>query len=465
VTFEFADRVKRLPPYLFAEIEKMIKEKKTQGVDLISLSIGDPDLPPPPFIIDELKKEVADLKNHNYSFSQGEPDFRQAVANWYKNRFHVDLEQDQVVALLGSKEGIANIARAFVNSGDRVLVPDPSYPVYANGSTILNDGIPVSMPLLEENGFKPDLEATDPEKVKMMFLNYPNNPTSATVDEAFLKQVVEFAEDNNIILCYDNAYSEISFDGYKAPSILEIPDAMNVAVEFHSCSKTFNMTGWRIGFAVGHGDIVSGLGQVKTNIDSGLFQAIQEAGTEALNHLDTPLPETIQIYERRRDVMVKGLREIGWEVDRPKATFYLWIQIPRGYTSARFAALLLVALPLIANRYPAYIDVRRPDLRGLQQLADRLRDDAPPGTRLATFDPTLAVESGLPLVHGLEMGQFSYWPRLDDEKAARLRVLNGPLLRDAFESPDGPLLVALTDFDLYLLGVSSSVSGPADVDR
>ena len=344
MTFEFADRVKRLPPYLFAEIERMIKEKKAQGVDLISLSIGDPDLPPPPFIIDALKKEVADLKNHNYSFSQGEPDFRQAVAKWYKNRFHVDLEQDQVVALLGSKEGIANIARAFVNSGDRVLVPDPSYPVYANGSTILNDGVPVSMPLLEENGFKPDLEATDPEKAKMMFLNYPNNPTSATVDKAFLKQVVEFAEDNNIILCYDNAYSEISFDGYKAPSILEIPGAMDVAVEFHSCSKTFNMTGDRIAFAVGNKQLISGLTKVKSQIDSGPPVYIQRVAARALDSYtsDNPpdfLKKNNQVYAERRDVLVNSLCSIGLTCEKPQATFYVWLDCKSD--SMAFATKLL----------------------------------------------------------------------------------------------------------------------------
>src|SRR4030043_460109 len=343
---EFADRVKRLPPYLFAEIERLIKEKKSQGIDLISLSIGDPDLPPPPFIIDALKKEVADLKNHNYSFSQGEPDFRQAVANWYKNRFPVDLEQDQVVALLGSKEGLANIARAFVNQGDRVLVPDPSYPVYANGSTILNDGVPVSMPLLEENGYKPDLEVTNSEKVKIMFLNYPNNPTSATVDKAFLKQVVEFAEDNNIILCYDNAYSEISFDGYKAPSILEIPGAMDVAVESHSCSKTFNMTGDRIAFAVGNKQLISGLTKVKSQIDSGPPVYTQKVAVKALaaytsSQAPAFLKKNNQILQERRDLLVETLCKIGYKCEKPKATFYVWVNCKGD--SMKFATKLLDA--------------------------------------------------------------------------------------------------------------------------
>jgi LL-diaminopimelate aminotransferase len=341
---EFADRVKRLPPYLFAEIEKLIKEKKAQGVDLISLSIGDPDLPPPAFIIASLKEEVANLKNHNYSFSQGEPDFRQAVADWYKKRFHVDLSQEEVIALLGSKEGIANIARAFVNVGDRVLVPDPSYPVYANGSTILNDGILVSMPLLEENGFKPDLEAVNPEKAKMMFLNYPNNPTSATVDKAFLKQVVEFAEDNNIILCYDNAYSEISFDGYKAPSILEVDGAIDVAVEFHSCSKTFNMTGDRIAFAVGNKQLISGLAKVKSQIDSGPPVYIQKVAAKALASYSSDkqpdfLKTTNQVYKERQNTLVDRLCSMGFKCDKPKATFYVWLNCKSN--SMEFATKLL----------------------------------------------------------------------------------------------------------------------------
>jgi LL-diaminopimelate aminotransferase len=344
MNIEFADRVKRLPPYMFAEIEKLIKEKKAQGVDLISLSIGDPDFPPPPFVIDSLKEEVANLKNHNYSFSQGEPDFRQAVADWYKKRFRVDLAQDEVVALLGSKEGIANIARAFVNQGDRVLVPDPSYPVYANGSTILNDGIPVPMPLLEENGFKPDLEAVSVEKAKMMFLNYPNNPTSATVDEAFLKQAVEFAADNNIILCYDNAYSEICFDGYKAPSILEVEGAMDVAVEFHSCSKTFNMTGDRIAFAVGNKQLVDGLAKVKSQIDSGPPVYIQKVAAKALGSYSSDEPpdflnETNEIYAERRNILVDRLCSLGFKCDKPKATFYVWLNCKSN--SMDFAAKLL----------------------------------------------------------------------------------------------------------------------------
>jgi len=344
MTFEYADRIKRLPPYLFAEIERIIKEKKAQGIDLISLSIGDPDLPPPPFIIEALKEEVSNLKNHNYSFSQGEPDFREAVAEWYKKRFNVDLQQDQVIALLGSKEGIANIARAFINPGDRVLVPDPAYPVYANGSTILNDGTAVPMPMLEENGFKPDFEAVNTKNAKMMFLNYPNNPTAATVDKKFLKEAVDFAKDNNIILCYDNAYSEITYDGYRAPSILEVDGAMDVAIEFHSLSKTFNMTGDRIAFAVGNNQLVSGLTKVKSQIDSGPPVYTQKVAVKALaaytsNEPPEFLKKNNQILKERRDLLVETLCKIGYKCEKPKATFYVWVNCKDD--SMRFATKLL----------------------------------------------------------------------------------------------------------------------------
>ena len=344
MSFEYAKRIKRLPPYLFAEIEKIIKEKKAQGIDLISLSIGDPDLPPPKFIIDALKEEAANPKNHNYSFSQGEPDFREAVADWYKKRFNVDLQHDQVVALLGSKEGIANIARAFVNPGDRVLVPDPAYPVYANGSTILCDGKAVPLSLLEENGFKPDFQAINPKNIKMMFLNYPNNPTAATVDKVFLKEAVDFAKDNKIILCYDNPYSEVTYDGYHAPSILEVDGAMDVAIEFHSLSKTFNMTGDRIGFAVGSKQLVSGLTKVKSQIDSGPPVYTQKVAVKALAaYTSREAPEFLkknnQILQERRDLLVETLCKIGYKCEKPKATFYVWVNCKGD--SMEFATKLL----------------------------------------------------------------------------------------------------------------------------
>jgi len=342
---DFADRIGRIPPYLFAEIEKTILEKKRQGGDIISLSIGDPDIFPPPFILDALREEVSNPRNHNYSFSQGEPDFRQAVSSWYEKRFGVEVNpQSEVVALIGSKEGLANVARAFVNPGDRVLVPDPAYPVYANGSTILCDGVPVVMPLLERDGFKPDLDKVNGNGAKMMFLNYPNNPTGATVDKTFLGRVVEFAEENDVTVCYDNAYSEICFDGYRAPSILEVDGAMEVAVEFHSCSKTFSMTGDRIAFAVGNKKLIEGLTAIKSQVDSGPPVYTQRVATKALESYvgDRPprdVEKAIETYRERRDVFVKSLCSMGFQCDKPKATFYIWLNCKGG--SIKFASKLL----------------------------------------------------------------------------------------------------------------------------
>jgi len=345
--FQLADRVKRLPQYLFAELEKIILEKRRMGVDIISLSIGDPDLPPPPFILEALREESSNPKNHNYSFSQGEPFFREAVAEWYKRRFGVTLDpQREIIALIGSKEGLANFARAFINPGDKVLVPDPAYPVYANGATLLSDGIPITMPLLEDNDFKPDLESLNLDGVKMMFLNYPNNPTGSVVTKDYLKAIVDLAREKNVIICYDNAYSEITFDGYRAPSILEVEGAMEVAIEFHSCSKTFNMTGDRIGFAVGNRELIEGLMKVKSQIDSGPPVYIQKVAAKALqSYIDGEPPEYIKwmnrIYMERRDVLIKGLREVGLEAKKPLATFYVWVKC--GGSSMKFASRLLEA--------------------------------------------------------------------------------------------------------------------------
>lgn len=350
--FQLADRVKRLPPYLFAELEKIISEKKQQGVDLISLSIGDPDLPPPLFVLEALKEESANPKNHNYSFSQGEPYFREAVAEWYKRRFGVDLDpKKEVIALIGSKEGIANFSKAFVNPGDKVLVPDPAYPVYVNGSTLLSDGIPVPMPLLEENDFKPDLESLNLSDIKMVFLNYPNNPTGSVMTKSELKAIVDLAREKNVILCYDNAYSEIAFDGYKAPSILEVDGAMEIAIEFHSCSKTFNMTGDRIGFAVGNSELIEGLVKVKSQIDSGPPVYIQKVAAKALqSYINGEPPEYLRwvnrVYAERRDTLLKGLRAVGLEVRKPLATFYVWAKC--GGSSIEFASRLLDAGVIVA---------------------------------------------------------------------------------------------------------------------
>jgi len=351
VMIEFSERVKRLPPYIFAELEKIINEKKRLGLDIISLSIGDPDLPPPPFVLEALREESSNPKNHNYSLSQGEPEFREAVAEWYKGRFGVDLDpKREVIALIGSKEGVANITRAFINPGDRVLVPNPAYPVYANGGTILSGGVPVPVPLLEENEFKPDLTSLPDTEAKILFLNYPNNPTGAVVDKPYLEEVVEFARKRNIVVCYDNAYSEVTFDGYKAPSILEVDGAMDVAVEFHTCSKTFNMTGDRIGFAVGNSKLIEGLLKVKSQVDSGPPIYVQKAAVRALrSYANGEPPEYVKqvnrTYAERRDLLVEKLNSLGLKCKRPLATFYIWLRC--GGDSMKFAMKLLDAGVLV----------------------------------------------------------------------------------------------------------------------
>lgn len=349
---EKAKRIDQIPPYLFAEIDKKKQEMRKKGVDLIDLGIGDPDLPTPKLVIERLKTAAENPRNHRYPPYEGMIEFRTAVARWYEKRFNVHLDpQTEVLSLIGSKEGIAHIPLAFVNPGDYTLVPSPGYPVY-RVSTLFAGGTPYFLNLRKENGFLPDLSEIPKEvakKAKLLFINYPNNPTSAIAEKSFFEEVVSFARRYEVIVCHDAAYSEIAFDGYQPLSFMEVDGAKEVGIEFHSLSKTFNMTGWRIGFAVGHADIVSALGGVKTNIDSGVFQAIQEAGTEALSHFDTPFPEIISIYERRRDVLVKGLREIGLDVDLPKATFYVWFQVPRGYSSAQFAGLLLEKGGIVAT--------------------------------------------------------------------------------------------------------------------
>ena len=349
---EKAKRIEQIPPYLFAQIDKKKEEMRKKGMDLIDLGIGDPDLPTPQPIIERLKKASEDPRNHHYPSYEGMIQFRQAAANWFERRFGITFDpKTEVLTLIGSKEGIAHIPLAFVNPGDYVLVPSPGYPVY-RVATLLAGGTPYFLPLLKENGFLPKLSEIPKEvaeRSKLLFINYPNNPTSAIAEKPFFEEVVAFARRYGIIVCHDAAYSELAFDGYRPLSFFEVGGAKEVGIEFHSLSKTFNMTGWRIGFAVGNPEIVSGLGRVKTNIDSGLFQVIQEAGIEALNHFDTPIPNIIRIYEGRRDVMVKGLREMGLEVDSPRATFYLWIRVPRGYTSAQFATLLIEQAGIVAT--------------------------------------------------------------------------------------------------------------------
>ncbi len=342
---EYADRISRIPSYLFAEIDREIVKKKKEGIDIINLSVGDPDLPTPGNIIEALSKAARDPANHRYPSYEGMIEFREAVAGWYNKRFSVSLNpENEVIALIGSKEGIAHTPMAFLNRGDVALVPDPSYPVYRIG-TLLADGEPVSMPLLEENGFKPCLDEIDREtrrKAKLMFLNYPNAPTAAVAGREFFREVVDFAVDNKIIVCHDNPYSEMTFDGYKAMSFLEVNGARDVGIEFNSLSKTFNMTGWRIGMAVGNSEIIAGLGKVKENVDSGTFQAVQIAGVEALKSSMDSVEKNMEIIEERRDYMVESLNNKGWDVRKPKATFYLWFPVPGGYDSSiEFCSQLL----------------------------------------------------------------------------------------------------------------------------
>ena len=341
---EPAGRIKTLPPYLFAAIDEMKQKALARGVDIINLGVGDPDLPTPAPIIERLKQAAADPRHHQYPSYDGMLSFRQAVTAWYKRRFGVTLNAaTEALTLIGSKEGIGHLPLAFIDPGDVVLVPSPGYPVYPVSATFAG-GTPHVMPLLKQNGFLPDLNAIPPDvarRAKLMFLNSPNNPTAAVAGKDFFNRVVAFAREHQVIVCHDAAYSEIYYDGRRPPSFLEAEGAMDVGVEFHSLSKTFNMTGWRIGFAVGNGDVVAGLGKVKSNLDSGAFQAIQEAGILALQSDDQLTDPLRKIYQERRDVLVPGLRKLGLETEMPQATFYVWVGVPKGYTSASFTAHLL----------------------------------------------------------------------------------------------------------------------------
>lgn len=344
VSIEPARRVKDLPPYLFATIDKMKEKALSKGVDLIDLSIGDPDTPTPKHIVEAMRKAVKNPAHHQYPSYAGMLSFRQAVADWYKKRFNVSLNpKTEIVSLIGSKEGIGHMPLAFVNPGDYVLMSSPGYPVYPV-ATLFAGGKSHEMPLLEKNNYLPDLKAIPGnviKKAKLMFINYPNNPTGACADKAFYRRIIKFAGDNNILICHDAAYSEIYYDNSKPLSFLQIPGAKNVGIEFHSLSKTYNMTGWRIGFAAGNKDAVAGLGKIKTNIDSGIFQAIQEAGIEALKTDDKVLRKIRDMYRGRRDALYNGLKKLGLEADKPKAAFYLWVKCPKGYTSMDFTTHLL----------------------------------------------------------------------------------------------------------------------------
>ena len=341
---EIATRIKMFPSYLFAAIDKMKQAAIARGVDIINLGIGDPDLPTPTAIIESLAQAAKDPKHHQYPSYEGMLAFREAVAEWYSRRFKVVLDPaDEVLTLIGSKEGIGHIHLAFVDPGDMVLAPSPCYQVYPVGANF-SGGISHMMPLTKENGFLSDLSAIPKEvakKAKLMWLNSPNNPTSVIMTKDYFKRVVEFAQENQVIVCHDAAYSEIYYDGRRPASFMEVEGAKEVGVEFHSLSKTYNMTGWRLGYAVGQKEILTGLGKVKSYLDSGVFEAVQVAGITALGLDDSVTDNFREIYQERRDTLIPGLKKLGLEVDTPPATFCVWVRVPKGYTSTTFTAHLL----------------------------------------------------------------------------------------------------------------------------
>ncbi len=350
---ELSKRLKKLPPYLFAEIDRKKKELIEKGVDVINMGVGDPDLPTPEHIVVAGQEALKNPTYHQYPFGAGMRIFRQAVAQWYKKRFDVTLNPDEEIhSLIGSKEGIAHLPLAFINPGDVVLIPDPGYPVYKTG-TIFSGGIPYPMPLLEKNNFLPDLRKIPSKilkKAKIIFLNYPNNPTAATAPKKFFIEVIKFAKKYNIIVAHDAAYSEIYFNERNPPiSFLSIPQAKDIGIEFHSLSKTYNMTGWRCGWVCGNKDIVKALGSVKDNYDSGIFAAIQYAGVVALTSSQECVEKNRKIYKERRDVLCEGLSKIGWKIKKPEATFYLWAKTPLGKSSIETSEKLLTQAGVVAT--------------------------------------------------------------------------------------------------------------------
>lgn len=338
-----SDKLNQLPPYLFAEIDRKKRDLRAKGADIIDLSIGDPDLPTPKHIIDALCEAAKKPKNHRYPPYSGLQEFREAAAAYLARR-GVQLDVDkEILTLIGSKEGIAHAPFAFLNPGDVVLVPSPGYPAYS-AATTLAGAVPYEVPLKRENNFLPDLAgipANVLKKARLLFLNYPNNPTSAVAAKDFFEEAVRFAQRHNILICHDAAYIEMVYDDYKAPSILEVEGAKEVAIEFHSLSKTYNMTGWRIGFAAGNEAALAALGKFKANMDSSATAFVQEAGAGALKGSQSCVGEICAVYKKRRDVLISGLKKLGFKIDPPKATFYIWADVPKGADSRAFAADIL----------------------------------------------------------------------------------------------------------------------------
>jgi len=354
---KFARRVENLPPYLFVEISRKIAEKRAKGERVVSFGIGDPDIPTPPHIIDRLCEAARDPRNHRYPETDGLPELRRAIARWYGSRFGVTLDPGkEVLPLIGSKEGIGHIALCFIDPGDIALVPDPAYPVYSMG-TVFCGGTPYYMPLREENGFLPDLEAIPPEvagKAKLLWLNYPNNPTAAVAGLDFFERAVAFARKYGLAICHDGPYTEVAFDGYRPVSFLQVPGAREVGVEFHSFSKTYNMTGWRIGMVVGNAGMVEALMKVKSNLDSGIPQAVQRMAIAALEGPQDCIRDHNQVYQRRRDRLVAALNRIGLRAPSPMASLYLWARVPPGFTSASLTERLLQETGVVVTPGAAY---------------------------------------------------------------------------------------------------------------
>jgi LL-diaminopimelate aminotransferase len=353
MSFSVADRLKKLPPYLFIEIDKKKKAAQERGVDLVDLGVGDPDRPTPPALLKALAKASQNPAYHQYPLGQGLPSFRKAAAGWFAERFGPRFDPNgEVLALIGSKEGIGHFPLAVLNPGDVALCPDPGYPVY-NAGTLFAGGKPVFMPLLEKNGFLPDfgkLAKADLKRAKLMWLNYPNNPTAAVAPLSFFKEAVAFCKKHGIILAHDMAYSEVYYDNRAPHSVMEVPGARDVAIEFHSLSKTFNMTGWRVGFALGRRDLVQALASVKGNLDSGVVSAIQEMGIAGLQAPASLTAGIRAVYQRRRDRFIRGLNQAGIKVKAPAAAFYVWARVPAPYkSSADFCAALLDKAGIVAT--------------------------------------------------------------------------------------------------------------------
>ncbi len=341
-----AQRIQKIPPYLFAEIDRRRDEAVARGVDIINMGIGDPDKPTPDHILAAMHEAVDDPSTHNYPPYAGTKPYRQAALDWFERRFGIggfDVEKE-IISSIGSKEAIHNTCLAFIDPGDISLVAEPGYPVYRT-STIFAGGEPYSLPLLPENHFLPDLQAIPPEvaqKAKLIWLGYPSNPTGAIADLGFFEELVAFAKKYDILICHDHAYSEMAYDGYKPPTIFQVPGARDVAIEFHSLSKSYNMTGWRVGFVLGTPQGIAPLARIKSNVDSGVFKAIQRAAIAAFDTSEDQLQTLMSVYQKRRDALISGLQSLGWPIQPPKATLYVWAPIPKNYTSsAAFVSDLL----------------------------------------------------------------------------------------------------------------------------